>query len=86
YRHNVYKIRWVWQQAPGGHADNTREKADGLPDIPKPADVSPGDSFDPSNFETSNTPKDTEKKVRDRNVDIAPDGSVSQPLSPSTMD
>ncbi|MFC3510080.1 hypothetical protein ACFORO_07890 [Amycolatopsis halotolerans] len=83
---NVEKIRSGMDQSTGRLADKIREKADGLPDIPKPADVSPGDSFDPSNFETSNTPKDTEKKVRDRNVDIAPDGSVSQPLTPSTLD
>ncbi|WP_410662799.1 hypothetical protein [Amycolatopsis sp. lyj-84] len=56
-----------------------------LPVIPEPPDVSPGETFDPGNFETENTDKGTEKRVRDRNVDISNDGRVQQPpmeLSP----
>ncbi|ATY11373.1 hypothetical protein CU254_13570 [Amycolatopsis sp. AA4] len=82
----VDKIRSHMQESAGRLADKIHEKSVNLPPVPSPPDVSPGDSFDPSNFETSNTPKGTEKRVRDRNVDIAPDGSVSQPFSPSTMD
>ncbi|WP_409489509.1 hypothetical protein [Amycolatopsis sp. cmx-11-12] len=56
-----------------------------LPIIPDPPDVSPGETFDPGNFETENTDKGTEKRVRDKNVDISNDGKIEQPpmeLSP----
>lgn len=80
------KIRSHMRESASLLADKIHEKSVNLPPVPNPPDVSPGDSFDPGNFETSNTPKGTEKRVRDRNVDIAPDGSVSQPMSPSAMD
>ncbi|MEV7552645.1 hypothetical protein AB0N89_23800 [Amycolatopsis sp. NPDC089917] len=60
-----------------------------LPVIPDPPDVSPGDTFDPGNFETENTDKGTEKRVRDKNVDISNDGKIEQPpmeLSPLPTD
>ncbi|GAA4542543.1 hypothetical protein [Amycolatopsis samaneae] len=47
-----------------------------LPSVPPPPDVSPGDHFDPDNFETGNTSRQTEKRVRDSGVDIAPDGTI----------
>ncbi|MFJ8910594.1 hypothetical protein [Amycolatopsis sp. NPDC102389] len=56
-----------------------------LPVIPEPPDVSPGETFDPGNFETENTDKGTEKRVRDKNVDISNDGKFQEPpreLSP----
>ncbi|MFC3450375.1 hypothetical protein [Amycolatopsis speibonae] len=60
-----------------------------LPIVPDPPDVSPGETFDPGNFETENTDKGTEKRVRDKNVDISNDGKVEQPpmeLSPLPTD
>ncbi|MEV4052761.1 hypothetical protein AB0J55_16390 [Amycolatopsis sp. NPDC049688] len=59
-------------------ADRIGDEAADLPKIPDSPDVSPGSSFDPSNFETGHTSRQTEKNVRDRSVDIAPDGRVSQ--------
>ncbi|WET79701.1 hypothetical protein P3102_00065 [Amycolatopsis sp. QT-25] len=50
-----------------------------LPIVPDPPDVSPGASFDPGNFETENTDKGTEKRVRDQNVDISNDGRIQEP-------
>ncbi|ANN21455.1 hypothetical protein SD37_41725 [Amycolatopsis orientalis] len=60
-----------------------------LPIVPEPPDVSPGETFDPGNFETENTDKGTEKRVRDKNVDISNDGRFEQPpmeLSPLPTD
>ncbi|WP_033261634.1 hypothetical protein [Amycolatopsis vancoresmycina] len=59
-------------------ANRIGDEAVDLPKIPDPPDVSPGASFDPSNFETGHTSRRTEQNVRDRHVDIAPDGRVSQ--------
>ncbi|MEV6906374.1 hypothetical protein [Amycolatopsis sp. NPDC051071] len=50
-----------------------------LPVIPEPPDVSPGETFDPGNFETENTDKGTEKRVRDKDVDISNDGKFQEP-------
>jgi len=58
-------------------ADRIGDEAVDLPKIPDAPDVSPGSRFDPDNFETDNTSRQTEKNVRDANVDIAPDGQVS---------
>ncbi|MDS0133650.1 MULTISPECIES: hypothetical protein [unclassified Amycolatopsis] len=58
-------------------ADRIGDEAVDLPKIPDAPDVSPGSSFDPDNFETDRTSRQTEKNVRDANVDIAPDGQVS---------
>jgi hypothetical protein len=60
-----------------------------LPIIPEPPDVSPGASFDPGNFETENTDKGTEKRVRDKDVDISNDGKFQEPpreLAPLPLD
>jgi outer membrane murein-binding lipoprotein Lpp len=58
-------------------ANRIHDEGVDLPKIPDAPDVSPGSSFDPNNFETSHTSRETEKNVRDANVDIAPDGQVS---------
>ena len=80
------KLRDNMKDATERFVQKVHEKSGNVPPIPPPPDVSPGDTFDPSNFETSNTPKGTEKRVRDRHVDIGPDGRVSQPMTPSPMD
>lgn len=74
---NVGKIRDAASDAAGTLADRIGNDFNDMPKIPPPPDVSPGDSFDPSKFETDHTSKDTEKRVRDKNVDIAPDGRVA---------
>ncbi|MET8994435.1 hypothetical protein [Amycolatopsis sp. NPDC004169] len=71
------KIRDGAGEAAGTLANRIGDEAVDLPKIPDPPDVSPGSSFDPSNFETDHTSRETEKNVRDANVDIAPDGQVS---------
>jgi hypothetical protein len=58
-------------------ANRIGDEAIDLPQIPDSPDVSPGSSFDPSNFETDHTSRQTEKNVRDANVDIQPDGEVA---------
>lgn len=73
----VDKIRSTMEDTSGDLAADIRSQAEDLPKIPAPPDVSPGDRFDPSNFETDHTSRGTEKNVRDANVDIAPDGQVS---------
>ncbi|WIX86249.1 hypothetical protein [Amycolatopsis sp. DG1A-15b] len=72
------KIRDGAGEAAQTLANRIGDEAVDLPKIPDPPDVSPGSSFDPDNFETDHTSRQTEKNVRDRNVDIAPDGRVSQ--------
>ncbi|RSM41687.1 hypothetical protein DMA12_23795 [Amycolatopsis balhimycina DSM 5908] len=72
------KIRAGAGEAATTLANRIGDEAVDLPKIPDPPDVSPGSSFDPSNFETGHTSRQTEKNVRDANVDIAPDGQVSQ--------
>ncbi|QKV81490.1 hypothetical protein HUT10_30695 [Amycolatopsis sp. Hca4] len=71
------KIRDGAGEAAGTLANRIGDEAVDLPKIPDPPDVSPGSSFDPSDFETDHTSRETEKNVRDANVDIAPDGQVS---------
>ncbi|HEY3708899.1 MAG TPA: hypothetical protein VGL64_05945 [Amycolatopsis sp.] len=82
---HIDKIRTGMQDSSGRLAANIRAHGDQLPKIPAPPDVSPGESFDPGNFETSNTSKGTEDKVRRENVDIAPDGGLSRPMTPGTL-
>ncbi|WP_410615666.1 hypothetical protein [Amycolatopsis sp. lyj-109] len=72
------KIREGAGEAAGTLADRIGDEAVDLPKIPDSPDVSPGSSFDPDNFETEHTSRQTEKNVRDEHVDIAPDGRVSQ--------
>ncbi|WP_103351076.1 hypothetical protein [Amycolatopsis sp. CA-128772] len=72
------KIRDGAGEAAGTLANRIGDEAVDLPKIPGSPDVSPGSSFDPSNFETDHTSRQTEQNVRDRHVDIAPDGRVSQ--------
>ncbi|MET8846453.1 hypothetical protein [Amycolatopsis sp. NPDC004625] len=72
------KIRDAAADAAQTLANRIDDEAADLPKIPDSPDVSPGSSFDPSNFETDHTSRRTEQNVRDRNVDIAPDGRVSQ--------
>jgi hypothetical protein len=71
------KIRDGAGEAAQTLANRIGDEAVDLPTIPDAPDVSPGSSFDPSNFETDHTSRGTEKNVRDANVDIAPDGRVS---------
>ncbi|SEF29371.1 hypothetical protein SAMN05421837_104666 [Amycolatopsis pretoriensis] len=71
------KIRDGAGEAAQTLADRIGDEAVDLPAIPDAPDVSPGSSFDPDNFETDHTSRQTEKNVRDANVDIAPDGQVS---------
>jgi hypothetical protein len=61
------------------------DRSNNITPVPDPPDVSPGSSFDPSNFETTHTSKGDEKRVRDKHVDINPDGSVSQPKAPGPL-
>lgn len=72
------KIRDGAGEAAQTLANRIGDEAVDLPKIPDPPDVSPGSSFDPSNFETEHTSRRTEKNVRDANMDIAPDGEVSR--------
>jgi hypothetical protein len=72
------KIRDGAGEAAQTLANRIGDEAVDLPKIPDPPDVSPGSSFDPSNFETDHTSRQTEKNVRDADVDIAPDGRVSR--------
>ncbi|UOX87838.1 hypothetical protein MUY14_40055 [Amycolatopsis sp. FBCC-B4732] len=71
------KIRGGAEDAARTLADRIGDESVDLPKIPDAPDVSPGSNFDPSNFETDHTSRQTEKNVRDANVDIAPDGQVS---------
>ncbi|MEV7093527.1 hypothetical protein AB0M80_11895 [Amycolatopsis sp. NPDC051045] len=71
------KIRDGAGEAAQTLANRIGDEAVDLPKIPDSPDVSPGSSFDPNNFETDHTSRQTEKNVRDRDVDIAPDGQVS---------
>jgi hypothetical protein len=71
------KIRDGAAEAAQTLANRIGDEAVDLPKIPDPPDVSPGSSFDPSNFETDHTSRQTEQNVREANVDIAPDGEVS---------
>ncbi|MBE1500333.1 hypothetical protein H4696_007433 [Amycolatopsis lexingtonensis] len=71
------KIRSGAEDAAQTLADRIGDESVDLPKIPDAPDVSPGSSFDPSNFETDHTSRRTEKNVRDANVDIAPDGRLS---------
>jgi hypothetical protein len=72
------KIRDGAGEAAQTLANRIGDEAVDLPKIPDSPDVSPGSSFDPNNFETDHTSRQTEKNVRDQNVDIAPNGRVSQ--------
>jgi len=72
------KIRDGAGEAAGTLANRIGDEAVDLPKIPDSPDVSPGSSFDPDNFETDHTSRQTEKNVRDKHIDIAPDGDVSQ--------
>ncbi|MFD8500780.1 hypothetical protein [Amycolatopsis sp. NPDC059657] len=84
---SVGKIRDAAADAADTLADRIGNDMKDLPRIPPPPDVSPGDSFDPSKFETDRTSKETEKRVRDSNTDIAPDGRThSGPMELGTLD
>ena len=72
------KIRDGAGEAATTLANRINDEAVDLPKIPDSPDVSPGSSFDPDNFETDHTSRQTEKNVRDKHVDIAPDGRVSE--------
>ncbi|MFD9962963.1 hypothetical protein [Amycolatopsis sp. NPDC058986] len=74
---NVDKIRSGMGDTADDLAKHIGIESRDLPQIPPPPDVSPGDHFDPGNFETGHTSRQTEKRVRDSGVDIAPDGTVS---------
>jgi hypothetical protein len=71
------KIRDGAGEAATTLANRIHDEAVDLPKIPDSPDVSPGSSFDPNNFETDHTSRETEKNVRDANVDIGRDGKVS---------
>jgi hypothetical protein len=71
------KIRDGAGEAATTLANRINDEAVDLPKIPGSPDVSPGSSFDPDNFETDHTSRETEKNVRDENVDIGRDGEVS---------
>ncbi|MDI5981872.1 hypothetical protein [Amycolatopsis magusensis] len=73
---NTDKLRQGMIDAMADLAQQIDIEAEDLPKVPPPPDVSPGDSFDPDAFETERLDKDTERKVRDSGVDIAPDGSA----------
>ncbi|QRP43547.1 hypothetical protein [Amycolatopsis sp. FDAARGOS 1241] len=83
---NVDKLRTAMHDSTGDLVAKIREKADALPEIPTPPDVSPGATFDPDAFETTHTSKRTEDNARRENVDIAPDGGLSRPMTPSRLD
>ncbi len=85
YHDAVVNIREGMFRASESLISKINVEINNLPIIPEPPDVSPGDTFDPGNFETENTDKGTEKRVRDKNVDISNDGKVQEPpmeLSP----
>jgi hypothetical protein len=82
---NADRIREGMFRTSDALVSRIRTETHNLPIVPESPDVSPGDAFDPSDFETDHTSKDTEKRVRDGNVDIQPDGDVSagaQELTP----
>ncbi|MFD5088992.1 hypothetical protein ACFWMR_00220 [Amycolatopsis thailandensis] len=89
YKDSVDSVRESMYRASEALISKINAEINGLPAIPEPPDVSPGDTFDPSNFETEKTDKGTEKRVRDKNVDISNDGKIEQPpmeLSPLPTD
>lgn len=79
FRDNADLIRHGMFRASDALVSRIRTEINDLPVIPEPPDVSPGETFDPSNFETEKTDKDTEKAVRDKNVDINADGEFARP-------
>jgi hypothetical protein len=79
FRDNADQIRHGMFRASDALVSRIRTEINDLPAIPEPPDVSPGETFDPGNFETEKTDKNTEKAVRDKNVDINADGEISQP-------
>ncbi|WP_181775568.1 hypothetical protein [Amycolatopsis pittospori] len=89
YHDGVVNIREGMFRATESLISKIDVEINNLPIVPEPPDVSPGETFDPGNFETENTDKGTEKRVRDREVDISNDGKFQQPpmeLSPLPVD
>jgi len=85
FHDGVVNIREAMFRASESLVSKINTEINNLPIIPEPPDVSPGETFDPGNFETENTDKGTEKRVRDKNVDISNDGKFQEPpreLSP----
>ncbi|OLZ59883.1 hypothetical protein [Amycolatopsis keratiniphila] len=85
FHDGVVNIREAMFRASESLISKINTEINNLPIIPEPPDVSPGETFDPGNFETENTDKGTEKRVRDKNVDISNDGKFQEPpreLSP----
>ncbi|MFD5243214.1 hypothetical protein ACFWIW_01655 [Amycolatopsis sp. NPDC058340] len=85
FHDGVVNIREAMFRASESLISKINTEINNLPIIPEPPDVSPGETFDPGNFETENTDKGTEKRVRDQNVDISKDGKFQEPpreLSP----
>lgn len=80
---NVDKIRQGMFDSSDELATSIGVEAQDLPAVPPPPDVSPGSHFDPGNFETAYTSQQTEKRVRDADVDITPQGDyVASPGNP----
>lgn len=89
YHDGVVNIREGMFRATESLISKINVEINNLPIVPEPPDVSPGETFDPGNFETEKTDKETEKRVRDKNVDISNDGKVEEPpmeLSPLPLD
>ncbi|MGW4126793.1 hypothetical protein [Amycolatopsis japonica] len=89
FHDGVVNIREAMFRASESLISKINTEINNLPIIPEPPDVSPGETFDPGNFETENTDKGTEKRVRDKNVDISNDGKFQEPpmeLSPLPTD
>ncbi|MER7858414.1 hypothetical protein DMC64_00760 [Amycolatopsis sp. WAC 04197] len=89
FHDGVVNIREAMFRASESLISKINVEINNLPIIPEPPDVSPGETFDPGNFETENTDKGTEKRVRDKNVDISNDGKFQEPpmeLSPLPTD
>ncbi|KFU76294.1 hypothetical protein SAMN04489729_4942 [Amycolatopsis lurida] len=89
FHDGVVNIRESMFRAAESLISKINTEINNLPIIPEPPDVSPGETFDPGNFETENTDKGTEKRVRDKNVDISNDGKFQEPpreLSPLPVD
>ncbi|WP_410661260.1 hypothetical protein [Amycolatopsis sp. lyj-112] len=89
YHDGVVSIREGMFRATEALISKINVEINNLPIIPEPPDVSPGETFDPGNFETEQTDKGTEKRVRDKNVDISNDGKIEEPpmeLAPLPLD
>jgi len=81
FKESVEKIRTQMEDAADDLVGDIDAHAKDLPKVPPPPDVSPGDHFDPDDFETSHTSRETEQNVREADVDIAPDGKRKSRVS-----